>query len=795
LIKVYKIKQRGEAMKRVWIIIAAAALLATGVVVMLGGSRKSEFDKIGGKSSVSNEGSLPGVGKFSNDLLDKFKQRKKELGPDYKPRTRHLDPSGWAKYTNRLFLESSPYLLQHAHNPVNWYPWGDEAFKRAKELGRPVLLSVGYSTCHWCHVMEEESFEDEEIAKVMNENYIAIKVDREERPDVDAIYMSAVQAMTGRGGWPMTVWLTAERKPFYGGTYFPARAGDHGARIGLLELLKQLRKAYDEQPDKVSESSQQLAQAIEQTLAPSAGSILPAAEILKKAAGYYKSRFDSTYGGLSGAPKFPRSLPVRFLLRYYRRTADRDVLKAATFSLEKMADGGIYDHVGGGFHRYSTDSKWLVPHFEKMLYDNALLTMAYLEGFQVTGHQKFKRVVQEILRYIKRDMTSPLGAYYSATDADSINPKGHREEGWFFTWTPKELDEVLGKSSSKLLKEYYNVSSGGNFEGRNILNTPKPLSKIAKKFKLSEAQARETVQTSLDKLYEARLKRPHPFRDEKIIIAWNGLMISAYARAGLILNNDGYINSAIKAATFILEKMYKNKRLFRSYKDGKARFNAYLDDYAFFTAALLDLYEATSKIKWLKTAIDMDQVLAEHYEDKKSGGFFMTSNDHEKLLTREKPAFDGEEPSGNSVAVLNLLRLQEFTTDDKYRKRAESALKTFSEILQQSPMALSEMLLALDFHLDKPKEIIIVSPQGQKPEGLLTEFRNKFLPNRIVSFIAEGQQLENQAKIIPLVKAKYSIKEKPTAYVCEKGLCELPTSDPKTFAKQISKVEYFKETK
>ncbi|MBI4848211.1 MAG: thioredoxin domain-containing protein [Nitrospirae bacterium] len=710
---------------------------------------KNDSDSSGPGSEQARYAALPGASPFDQARLSEFERRRKELGRDYHPRTKHLRTDGWAMYTNRLFLETSPYLLQHAHNPVNWFPWGDEAFELAGKLNIPVLLSIGYSTCHWCHVMEEESFEDEEIAKIMNERYIAIKVDREERPDIDAIYMSAVQAMTGGGGWPMTVWLTPDRKPFYGGTYFPPRDGDRGAEIGFLSMLKQLRKAYDEQPDKVSQSGQQLANIIKSALAPDNGSALPEAGLLKNAANYYKDRFDSTYGGLSGAPKFPR---------------------------------------------YSTDSEWLVPHFEKMLYDNALLTLAYLEGYQVTGNSEFKRVTGEILRYVKRDMTSSKGAFYSSTDADSPNPKGHREEGWFFTWTPNEIKDALDETDAKLMIEYYMVSSGGNFEGRGILHTPEPLSKIAKKFRLSESQAREKINQSLDKLYEVRLRRPAPIRDEKILTAWNGLMISAYARAGLLLNNEEYVVTAKRSAGFVLENLYKNKRLFRSYKDGRAKFNAYLDDYAFFTAALLDLYEATSEVKWLKTAIEIDQALQEHYEDKNSGGFFMTSNDHEKLLAREKPAYDGAEPSGNSVAILNLLRLQEFTTDDEYRKRAEKALKAFSGTLQSSPMALSEMLLAVDFHLDKPKEIIIVSPKGKKSDSevLISQFRKEFLPNRIISFIEEGAELESHAQVIPLVKAKHAIKGKPTAYVCELGICELPTSDPDTFTGQISKIEDLK---
>lgn len=749
-----------------------------------------------GSSSKSNEaGFLPGVIPVDSKLREKFSEMKKERGSAYKPRTKHLYPDGWAQFTNRLFLESSPYLIQHAHNPVNWYPWGDEAFREAKRLNRPVFLSVGYSTCHWCHVMEEESFEDIEIARAMNENYIAIKVDREERPDIDAIYMSAVQAMTGHGGWPMNVWLTPERKPFFGGTYFPARDGDRGVRAGFLTILKKLREVYDVQPDKVAESSQQVADGIEKILTPISGTVLPEANVLKRAATYYRSNFDSKFGGLSGAPKFPSRLPVRFLLRYHKRTQDKEALNAVKVTLEKMAAGGIHDHVAGGFHRYSTDEKWLIPHFEKMLYDNALLAMAYLEGYQVTHKEQFKKITRKILRYVKRDMTSPEGAFYSATDADSPAPNGKREEGWFFTWTPEEIDLVLSKDVSKLMRAYYTVTPSGNFEGRNILNTPEPLSKIAKKFRLGENAASDSIEEGLDLLYEARAKRRAPLRDEKILTSWNGLMISAFAKAGLILKEEDYIVSAKRAADFILSNLYKNGALFRTFKDGKAKQDAFLDDYAFFIAALIDLYESTFDLKWLNHAITLDQVLEKYFEDKNIGGFFMTGNEHEKLLAREKPSYDGAEPSGNSVTVLNLLRLHEFTTNDSYRKRAEKSLKAFSGTIESNPVALSEMLLAIDFHLDKPKEIVIVAPKGGRggAEPLLEIFRNSFVPNSILAVLEEGDDLRSQSGVIPLVKEKRALNGRVTAYVCEKGLCKFPTSDPQVFSKQISQSEAVKQ--
>ena len=766
------------------------------VVVVLAVSISSASAESKKLANFNSTNSIPGVKSFDKRLTGKLLAMKEKRGHNYKPRTRHLNQDGSAKYTNRLFLESSPYLLQHAHNPVNWYPWGDEAFETARKLKLPVLLSIGYSTCHWCHVMEEESFEDEEIARYLNENYIAIKVDREERPDVDGIYMAAVQAMTGGGGWPMNTWLTPDRMPFYGGTYFPARDGDRGARVGFYSLLKQIKSIYNTQPDKVAQQSQQLANYITRTLGKGGrGKDLPTAKILRDAFDQYKSAFDPIDGGISRAPKFPSSLPIRFLLRYNRRTSGTEALNMATLTLKKMAGGGMYDHVGGGFHRYSTDSKWLVPHFEKMLYDNALLAMGYLEGYQATGDEDFLRVTQEILRYVTRDMTSPEGAFYSATDADSLTPSGHREEGYFFTWTPKELDQILSKETAAVVKAYYAVSDSGNFEGRNILNTPKDVATVAKQLKISEEKLQKVVNDAKEVLYQARNPRPQPIRDEKVLTAWNGLMISAYARAGLILGDNDYIERAVIAAGFIKKNLYADGRLFRSYKDGMRKYNAYLDDYAFYIAALLDLYEATYDFKWFNFAVELDNTLAEHYEDHADGGFFMTSDDHENLLVREKPAYDGAEPCGNSVAVLNLLRLLEFTTDDAYRKRAENALKAFHQNLTQRPTLLSEMVLAVDFYLDKPKEVVIVAPKNEsvKVAPFMNEFRRSYLPNKVLMVLTEGDELEEYGKAIPLVQGKRALNDKVTAYVCEQGICKLPARDPKTFMRQIAVIEKLKD--
>lgn len=743
------------------------------------------------KPRLGTVGSSLGVEVFSSELSKRIEEKKRSLGADYRPRTRHLKSDGSAKFTNRLFLESSPYLLQHAHNPVNWYPWDNEAFARAKELNRPVLISVGYSTCHWCHVMEDESFEDEEIARYMNENYVAIKVDREERPDVDAIYMSAVQTMTGRGGWPMTVWLTPASEPYFGGTYFPPRDGARGARVGFLTLLKRLKEAYDTDKEKIVATSRQLVKAIQDNLQPEHNTALPGAEVLHQAASIHARGFDSTYGGFSQAPKFPSSFANRFLFRYARRTGKTELLEKATFTLEKMADGGMYDQVGGGFHRYSTDARWLVPHFEKMLYDNALLAVTYLEAYQITRRDDFKRIVREILRYVERDMTSPDGAFYSATDADSPTPSGKREEGWFFTWTPEEIDKIVGSKDASLIRSFFGVTDKGNFEGRNILNTPVPLAKVASVIQLTESEARIVIERAKEQLYQARLKRPAPIRDEKVLSSWNGLMISAYAQAALILDDEHYRDMATRAAKTVLKDLYQDGRLLRSYKDSQARGNAYLDDYAFLIASFLDLYEATGDITWLGSAIELDGTLEKHYEDKPGGAFFMTSDDHEKLLAREKPGNDGAIPSGNSVAVFNLLRLHEFTTNDTYRQRAQRALQALSGTLKANPLAMSELLLALDFQLEEPKAIVIVTPQGRRSEAapLLARLRSTFLPNRALALVELGPTLSSQSALIPALEGKRPIGDQVTAYVCKRRICKLPTSDPETFTKQISEVE------
>ncbi len=732
---------------------------------------------------------LPGASPPAEALAVSLRQAWRVRATGYRPRTRHLEPDGRPKYTNRLFLETSPYLRQHAHNPVNWYAWGDEAFEAARRQGRPVLLSVGYSTCHWCHVMEEESFEDEEIARFLNAGYVAIKVDREERPDIDAVYMNAVTALTGRGGWPMTVWLTSDRQPFFGGTYFPARDGDRGVRRGFLTILRELKDKYDGDPQRTRETARELTAHLERSLAGASagGDAAPDAAVLARAASEYRSRFDAAHGGTQGAPKFPSTFPVRFLLRHHRRTANAAFLDMAVRTLEGMAAGGIHDQIGGGFHRYATDEKWLVPHFEKMLYDNALLAVTYLEAYQATGRADFADVVRDVLDYVAREMTSPEGGFYSATDADSRDAAGHAHEGTFFTWTPAEIERVLAKRDAALVGAHYGITPQGNFEGRTVLHVARSLDDVAKELGVPPGTARQTLENARRALYEARSRRPAPARDEKIIAAWNGLMISAFARAGSVLAEPARLKQAERAAAFVSRKLIRDGRLQRSFKDGRAQPGGFLDDHAFVIAALLDLHEATSAPRYLEEALSLQKSLDQHFRDPE-GGYFMTSDDQERLLVREKPAYDGAEPSGSSVALMNLLRFHELTSDDRFRREAERLIFAFSSPLRSAPTSLSEMLLALDFKLGPTKEIVLVAPRSRaEVEPFLAKLRGAFVPNRVTLIAVEGPDLERQARRVPLLRGKVAARGKPTAYVCERGVCQLPTSSPDTFAAQIGK--------
>ena len=726
---------------------------------------------------------LPGAEPFAPALTATLRSALTAKGPAYKPRTHHLTESGQPKFINRLILETSPYLLQHAHNPVNWFAWGDEAFELAKKLGRPVLLSVGYSTCHWCHVMEKESFEDEEIAAFINANYVAVKVDREERPDVDSVYMTAVNLFTGRGGWPMTVMLTPNREPFFGGTYFPPRDGVRGARMGFLTLLGKLKDAFVNDPQQVAQTAQRLSVAMQKAAEPQPASGMPGPSTLVDAAIQLDSRFDETWGGFGRAPKFPRPSVYELLLRYYRRTGDPKALHMVTLSIDKMSTGGIYDHIAGGFHRYSTDQPWLTPHFEKMLYDNAQLVCLLTELFQITRQPRFEITARETLDYIIREMTSPEGGFYSATDADS---EGH--EGVFFVWTTAQLEAIVGASQARVVNAFYGVTEVGNFEGKNILNRPRSTADVAKEFGLTEAKLLEQIADAKAKIYAARETREHPLLDDKIITEWNGQMISAFARGSMAFGEPEYLRRATKAADFILASMKKDGRLLRTYRLGNAKHMAVLEDYAFFITGLLDLYEASQDARWLNDAMALQNTQDEFFVDKNAGAYYATASDGEKLLIREKPTYDGAQPSGNSVSVHNLLRLAELTDDQNYRATAEQALVALSSTLDNGALAAPKLATALDFILDKPKQIIVVAPQGGNAKPLLDQIHATFLPNRILVSASEAD-IDDVKKLVPLVEGKKAKDGTATAYVCTARVCLKPVTTAEALEKQLARVD------
>ncbi|MGH7768786.1 MAG: thioredoxin domain-containing protein, partial [Candidatus Binatia bacterium] len=572
--------------------------------------------------------------------------------------------------TNRLVHESSPYLQQHAHNPVDWYPWGEEAFHKAKSENRPVLLSIGYSACHWCHVMEKESFENEQIAKLMNENFVNIKVDREERPDLDEIYMNAVQMLTGRGGWPMTVFLTPEGKPFFGGTYFPPE--DRHGMPGFPRILNAIAQAYRERPDDVTKSVEQIVGALGRmtNLAESGRPFVP--DIIARSAASLAQAYDPEHGGFGRAPKFPNAGVYDLFMRAHRKSKNQRFLDMIVHTLTRMAEGGIYDHLGGGFHRYSVDEKWLVPHFEKMLYDNAQLLRSYAQAFGITGAPLFKNVVEETLAYLLREMLHTEGGFYSTQDADSEG-----EEGKFFVWTEHEVMRILGEEAGEMFCRVYDVSEFGNFEGKNILHPVLTLEQAARFFRKEVSEIEAVLTGAKKKLFEERQKRVKPFRDEKLIASWNGLMLSGLAEASKVSESPSCLAAARKTVDFIFSRMFRDGLLLHTYKDGKAKLLGYLDDYALIAAGLLDLYEVTLERSDLQRSIDLAETMIREFWDDVDGGFFYTGKSHEQLISRTKPAFDGSVPSGNAVATQLLLRLYHYTGREDYLKRAEKTLRIY----------------------------------------------------------------------------------------------------------------------
>jgi uncharacterized protein YyaL (SSP411 family) len=671
-----------------------------------------------------------------------------------------------SEHTNRLIHESSPYLRQHAHNPVDWYAWGSEAFERARREQKPILLSVGYSACHWCHVMERESFENPDIARLMNQHFVNIKVDREERPDVDHIYMNAVQMLTGRGGWPMTMFLTPDGKPFYGGTYFPPE--DRHGMPGFPRLLVAIAQAYRDKADDVQRTVDQLMQRLAQIEAPAAADRLPDADALREAAAQLARAHDSQYGGIGQAPKFPNTAVLDLFLRAAHADGEPRYADLALFTLRRMGQGGIYDQLGGGFHRYSVDERWLVPHFEKMLYDNAQLVPLYLAAYQRTGDEFFATIARDTLHYVMREMHDPAGGFYSTQDADSEG-----EEGKFFLWDEREVMQLLGDDLGALACRYWDVTELGNFEGRNILHVTLELEQLAKLFRRDVDSVRAALADARARLFAAREHRIKPGLDSKVLTAWNGLMISAFAKAAEVFGDDRYRRVARDAVAFIERELQRGDRLLSTWKDGVAKLNGYLDDYAFFTAALLDVFEALQDRGHLESARRLMDATIEHFWDRADGGFFFTSDDHEALIVRSKPAFDGSIPSGNSVATMNLLRLYHHTGSAEYRQRAESLLRLYAQPLRSQPFGFANLLAALDFAISGPREIAVVGdPQAPATQALLGHIRRTYLPNRTLTVIDPADPSPRP----PLLEGKGQIDGQPTVYVCHRMTCSAPAT-------------------
>jgi uncharacterized protein YyaL (SSP411 family) len=666
--------------------------------------------------------------------------------------------------------EKSPYLIQHAGNPVNWYLWGEDAFDKARKEDKPVFLSIGYATCHWCHVMAHESFEDEEVALLFNESYIAVKVDREERPDVDKIYMAVCQSLTGRGGWPLSIFVTPEGKPFFAGTYFPksSRMG----MPGFVDILKQIAAMWQNDRARIVKSSEAITNAIQ----PRSDSVRPVhvlnVETLKKGYAQLARTFDPIWGGFGVAPKFPTPHHLTFLLRWYRRSGDSKAMEMVEKTLNTMRSGGIFDQIGLGFHRYSVDEKWLAPHFEKMLYDQALLAMAYIEAYQVTGEVKFAQVALEIFTYVLRDMNSPESGFYSAEDADSEG-----KEGLFYLWTPLEVKEHLGEELGDLFCRFYGITEAGNFEeGRSIPHVPVSTQSFVAKEGMDLPGLEKALKDGRARLFDIRKKRVHPLRDDKILTSWNGLMIAAFAKGYQVFGDQAYVDAASDAAKFILSNLRTaDGRLLRRYRQGDAAYPGYLDDYAFLTWGLIELYEATFKISYLEEAITLNQAMIDIFWDKEGSGLYFTGKGNELLIMRSKEIYDGALPSGTSIAVLNFLRLGRLTGNTDLEKKAGQLTRVFAAEVTEHPMAYTQLLVALDFMVGPSQEIVIAGdPDLETTWAMLNVVQRKFLPNKVVLLCPDGAEGKRLATLSPFVEPMHSVDHQPTVYLCEQYSCKKP---------------------
>ena len=719
-------------------------------------------------------------------VLGESKEMKKDTRYNYDENGRVISPESEAlksipqdggELWNRLVFEQSPYLLQHAANPVDWYPWGEEAFAKATKEDKPIFLSIGYTTCHWCHVMEHESFEDDEVAALLNDSYIAIKVDREERPDIDNVYMSVTQMLTGRGGWPMTVIMTPEKEPFFAGTYFPKHT--RGRRVGMMELLPNVKTYWDTKRDSLLQDAKKLTQRLKNTNQTYRSGESLADDILDKTFSIFDNRFDETYGGFGNAPKFPKPHDYLFLLKYYSRTKNTRALAMAEKSLIEMRRGGMYDQVGFGFHRYSVDKSWLVPHFEKMLYDQALLVHAYLVAYQVTGDQFYADVVREILEYVERDMTSPEGGFYSAEDADSEG-----EEGLFYLWTTSELGELLDESDSQLFQKIMNIYENGNWnEGRrhggtNIPHLKQSWSQLAKINQTSENELNDRYEKIRAKLFNVREERVHPQKDDKILSDWNGLMISAFAKAAVVLREDKYTVLAENAANYVLTALRaKDGGLLKRSRNGEAGIHGLIEDYSFVIWGLIELYQLTFNAKYLESAVELSDYQFEHFWDSQGHGFYFTPDNAEQLLVRSKEVYDGAIPSGNSVAAYNFIRLGRILSRTDYEDISHQTMTAFARNLNRSGSGYTLMLQGVEYFYGPSYEVLIFGdPESTDTQNMITEIRNIPQPNKVVIFAGkDGGDLQS---LIPFVGMYPSSKDgSPLVYVCQNYSCNLPTND------------------
>jgi uncharacterized protein YyaL (SSP411 family) len=691
--------------------------------------------------------------------------------------------SGTSPKANRLADETSPYLLQHAANPVDWHPWGEEALSKSRSQDRPIFLSIGYSACHWCHVMERESFENADIAALMNEHFINIKVDREERPDLDQIYMSAVMAMTGHGGWPMSVFLTPDLKPFFGGTYFPP--ADSRGMAGFPRVLLSVHRAWEERRDEIVASAAEMTEQLRAftVLSPASGPLEP--KLLDHAARALERAFDSRHGGFGQAPKFPHPMDLKVLLRHHARTGQEHPLQIVRHTLDKMARGGIYDHLGGGFARYSTDDRWLVPHFEKMLYDNALLAGTYLEGYQVTRDAELGRVARETLDYVLGRMTGPEGGFYSTEDADSEGV-----EGKYYVWSLAQVTELLGPERAKTFCYVYDITQHGNWEGHNILNLQKPVGQAAKLLGRDEDELRGELAAARAVLLAVRDQRVPPQKDTKVLVSWNGLMISALAEGGRILKEERYLEAAAKASGFILDRMRRDDgRLLHTFKDGRAKLDAYLDDYADLIDGLTRLYEATGEPRWVESALELARIMIDEFADPEQGGFYFTGAHHEALIARQKDVHDNATPSGNGMAATALLRLGALTGRDELMAAGRTALALIQPVLEAQPTATGQSLIALDFLLGSVRELaVIAGADAAEFKAVLETIATRFEPHKVVA-PATPEQAAQLAGTLLLLAGRPARDAKTTTYICEHFTCGSPVVGVEGVAAALSELK------